>query len=134
MNGEFDWVGAREKCSVLYVFNELRLGVVEDVKAINRTRAVIAREKSPLEVRSNTFGDYFVVFPAANSTVTVEFNCEMDWIKVNKGEKQFSVTLTLNNKGQCRLRIDGGEELEQWQVRRFMLEELFFGASKGSPA
>ncbi len=72
-----------------------------------------------------------MVFQAANSTMKVEFNCEKDWISGNKCGKQFSITLTLNNKGQCRLRIDGGEELEQWQVRRIMLEELFFGPSTG---
>lgn len=112
---------------MLYVFNELRLGVEEDVKAINQTAAVVRREKSALGIRSNSVGDYFVVFRAANSSIKVEFNCERDGIKVNKGAKEFAVTLTLDKQGRCRFRIDGGEELEQWQVRHFMLEELFFG-------
>lgn len=124
---EFDWVSARSECSALHVFNTLRLGVEEDAKAFNKTSAVVAKMRSPVEVRSNTLKDYFVVYLAGNSTVKVEFNCERDWIKVTKGEEEHSVTLTLNNQGACRLRIDGGEELEQWQVRRAMLEELFFG-------
>jgi hypothetical protein len=39
---------------------------------------------------------------------------------------QFTGALTLNNNGECRLRVKD-EELEQWQVRRMALEELFFG-------
>ncbi len=56
----------------------------------------------------------------------VEFNCEANRIVVRNQDREFSVTLTLNNEGRCKLRVDGAEELEQWQVRRIALEKLFF--------
>lgn len=127
MSDEFDWVAARDKCSTVHVFHELRMGVEEDVRAMNRTLAVAKYDKSSVAVRANTMGDYFVVFRADNSNTRAEFNCQIDRIELSKGGKQFTATLTLNKEGKCRFRIDGGEEMEEWQVRHFMLEELFFG-------
>ncbi len=71
-------------------------------------------------------GDYFVVFQAENSNARIEFNCEIDHIKVRNKDKEFSISLTLDNEGRCKLRVDDGEDLEQWQLRRMMLENLFF--------
>lgn len=121
---QFDWVKARAACSVLHVFNELRIGVEEDVRRMNSTSV---SGESQFAVRANTIGDYFVVFRTDNAGLKVEFNCEMKHITVASGSRNFIVTLTLNNEGRCKLRIDGGDELEQWQVRRMMLEDLFFG-------
>ena len=128
MADSFRWVEARAKCSALHVFSELLLGVEEDVKAINETDAVKTKARPSLAVMPNTDGNYFVVFHSGNAADKVEFRCHQDCIKVSRGDREFIVTLTLDNQGQCRLRIDGGENLEQWQVRRTMLEDLFFHA------
>ena len=124
---QFDWVKARADCSTLRVFNELRLGAEEDVKAMNAMPPLTEYPAPQFAVRANTMGDYFIVFRADNSGIRVEFNCERSRIAVIKGEKPFGITLTLNNEGRCKLRVNGGEPLELWQVRRMMLEELFFG-------
>jgi hypothetical protein len=43
-----------------------------------------------------------------------------------KGEELlFTADVTLDNEGQCKLRV-GDDNLEQWQVRRMALERLFF--------
>lgn len=123
---EFDWVRARANCSLLRVFNELRLGAEEDVKTVNSTPRPTVYPHSSFAVRSNTMGDYFVVFQAENSNARIEFNCEVDHITVRNKDKEFSISLTLDHEGRCKLRVDDGEELEQWQVRRMMLENLFF--------
>lgn len=123
---QFDWVKARADCSLLRVFNELRLGVEEDIKAMNSMPPLKEYPPPQFGVRANTMGDYFVVFRTDNAGVRVEFNCERGRIAITKGESKYGITLTLNNEGRCRLRVNGGEELEQWQVRRLMLEELFF--------
>jgi hypothetical protein len=57
----------------------------------------------------------------------VNFSLEGDEIVVCAGnEIILRATITLNNEGRCMLKVDD-EELEQWQVRRMALEDLFFG-------
>jgi len=126
----FDWVKARANCSILHVFNELRLGAEEDVKKMNSQPPLAEYPAPRFAVRANTAGDYFVVFRADNANARVEFNCETNRMMVSRDQRQFAVTLTLNNEGHCKLRVDGGEELEQWQLRRMMLEDLFFGLAR----
>jgi hypothetical protein len=125
----FNWVRARANCSLLHVFNELRLGAEEDVREMNTLAKLPQYSQSSLAVRANTAGDYFVVFRAENANTRVEFNCETTRITVQRGDGQSVITLTLNNEGRCKLRVNGGEDLEEWQVRRTMLEDLFFGPS-----
>lgn len=124
---QFDWVKARADCSLLCVFNELRLGVEEDIKTMNAMPPLTEYPVPQFDLRANTMGDHFLVFRTDNAGMRVTFNCERGRIAVTKGEKPFAITLTLNNEGRCKLRVDGGEPLELWQVRRMMLEELFFG-------
>jgi hypothetical protein len=126
---ELDWVKARATCSVLRAFNELRLGVEEDVKAANATPRPSELPPLSFGVRSNTVGDYFIVFQQENAGARVEFNCQVDRMTIKNQNEEFSVTLTLNKEGRCKLRVDDGEELEQWQVRRIALEKLFFDSS-----
>jgi hypothetical protein len=38
-----------------------------------------------------------------------------------------SITLTLDAHGECKLQVDGEQELTHWQMRRLVLEGLFFG-------
>jgi hypothetical protein len=123
---ELDWVRARTDCSLLKVFNEFRLGVEEDVKAANLRPRPSELPSVSFAVRANTFGDYFIVFQQENAGARVEFNCEANRITVKTQDREFSVTLALNNEGRCKLRVGDGEELEQWQVRRIALEKLFF--------
>jgi len=123
---DLNWVTARAKCSILIVFNEFRLEVEEDVKIINSTSRPPEYPLSSFAVRSNVVSDYFVVFQEQNANARVDFNCEVDRITVKSGERTFSVTLTLDNAGQCKMRVNDGEPMERWQVRRMMLEDLFF--------
>jgi len=41
------------------------------------------------------------------------------------GKKILEATLTLNDSGECRVKI-GGQEYELWQMRKKALENLFF--------
>jgi hypothetical protein len=125
---ELDWVKVRSACSVAQVFSELYLGAESDVKAMNLTPSATPEHLgSPFAVHSNSTGNVFVVFQTGNTNRTVKFTLGPDRIAVTNQNGQFTVTLTLNNEGRCKLRMNGGEELEQWQVRRMMLEGLFFG-------
>ena len=59
---------------------------------------------------------------------SVDFAYSKDRITVynEKDEMLFAATLTLNNKGKCRLVVNN-KELTQWEFRRMALEKLFFG-------
>lgn len=39
--------------------------------------------------------------------------------------------LTLNNDGECKLKLKNSEELDSWQFRRMALQQLFFGTAFG---
>jgi hypothetical protein len=45
---------------------------------------------------------------------------------MDEDKEKCIATLTLNNEGECRLLVNG-QELEEWQFRKMMWEELFFG-------
>jgi hypothetical protein len=46
-------------------------------------------------------------------------------VKDGDDNEVLEATLTLNNQGECRLKV-GKEELEFWQFRRLVLEDFFF--------
>ena len=57
----------------------------------------------------------------------VTFTLRNDSIEIETPKKTLRATLTLHAAGECRLQVDGEQELSQWQVRRLALESLFFG-------
>jgi hypothetical protein len=129
MNGiprELDWVKELAACSTVQVFNELRLGVDADVEAANLVR----RQSPGTEFRliHNNANDAFTVLHNGGPGPQVKFYLESNQIRIEDeaSHQMFLATLTLNNEGRCKLRIND-EELEQWQVRRMVLEKLFFG-------
>lgn len=123
---DFDWVTARSKCSIMKVFNELRMGAENDVKTVNSVTHSGNEEQPLFLFRSNMVGDFFSLSQVDKPDRFVEFNCEMNHIKVTTREKVLKVTVVLNSQGKCKLRVDGGDELEQWQVQQVVLESFFF--------
>lgn len=127
MSEDFDWVSARNACSITQVFKELELGARGDVKERISQRPAIAEEFAlVLSQDQNCFcvmrdvgktRKEGVEFCLAGGKITVK--------NTRSGGVSFTVSLTLNNDGECRLRVDN-EELEQWQVRRKALEALLF--------
>jgi hypothetical protein len=127
---EFDWVTERANCSLQKFFADLQMGSKTDVDIKNKLLRD-ASEPGKFVVTPN--GDRFTVLREGNGhrsigLWSVEFSLGESGISVssNDGMIQFTGALTLNNNGECRLRVKD-EELEQWQVRRMALEELFFG-------
>jgi hypothetical protein len=47
------------------------------------------------------------------------------FVRDDKGVAMFEVTLTFDDRGECKLNVNG-EERDYWQVRRMALEELMF--------
>jgi hypothetical protein len=128
----FNWVKERHACSLLVVFKSLEHGVREDVMTIESLTD--PREDIHFEVTSSSkqFSAMRIDDAIRGISKSVDFRLSDDVITVHftgsKGGEQllFTAGVTLDNEGQCKLRI-GDESLEQWQVRRMALEKLFFG-------
>jgi hypothetical protein len=131
MNGEgkkvtnFNWIKAKADCSLAQVFKQLELGAANDVDAANEQRKPEDRHTFSI---SSAHGRFSIARESRSALpVSVDFSLEGDEIVVCTGnEIILRATITLNNQGRCMLQVDG-EELEQWQVRRMALEDLFSG-------
>lgn len=122
---EFDWVNACANCSIGLLFEQLKAQVEKDIDARQ------ALSKGPPYY-------YGFRFKVENDTIialiegqrlhrSVTFRLSGNAIEVIGGDGQllFSGTTTLNNDGDCQLRVSG-DELELWQFRKKALEDLFF--------
>jgi hypothetical protein len=119
---DFDWVTERANCSVQKVFRSLELGVKGDV---DKRNALLKTGEPKVETASR--GERFTVFrKGRDGTRVVEFAFDDDGISVTSDNVTlFHAALTIHNSGQCRLKVNK-QELEEWQVRRKALEDLFF--------
>ena len=131
---ELNWVKEISQCSVLEIFSSLFQGATKDAEEASKTR----RESfpgypiPPFVARSNESGTTFAVFEQGNTAAIVQFSRGKDRIVISAYGDQYVVQPTLNNEGKCKLRInDEKEELEEWQVRRRVLEKLFFSSGSG---
>ncbi len=121
---EFDWVKARSECSPAKVFQQLRLGIEADVKG--RQRSLGPNPTIKFTTVSDRCSITALIEGQAGTAVT--FDQTEDGIRVrNEADGVLlEATLTLNNDGQCRLKV-GGQEYELWQFRKMALEQLLFG-------
>ncbi len=121
---DFDWVRARSACSLPVVFKELQLGVQNDALAMESLAAGQVR----FSVTALMRGRFSVVREEKGFPDSMTFALENGAITVRDDENAViaTATVTLNDKGECKLKV-GTDELEQWQFRRKTLEKLFFG-------
>ena len=121
---QFDWVTERSSCSLPKIFNTLRLQVEEDVK----TRNVLRPNNAPYEFSvTEDNGEVTVLLKAPELQSSVIFSLADHAILVrdDQGNQLFEVTMTFDDSGKCRLKVNA-EERDFWQVRRMALEELMF--------
>ena|ERR1700735_1741601 len=125
---ELNWVDARAECSVAEMFKSLELGVQEDVE---RRVSLLKPEEQTMFRAVSRMGRFSVVCESNEYEArSVDFSCTKKEITVSSGgEIKFTATVSLTNSGRCKLKVNDAE-LEQWQVRRMALEDLFFGAGK----
>lgn len=120
----FDWVTERSSCSLPKIFTMLRLQVEDDVK----TRNALRPKNAPYEfsVLENG-GEFTALLIAKDVRRSVVFSLAQHAILVqaDEGAPMFEVTLTFNDKGECKLNVHD-RECDFWQVRRMALEELLF--------
>jgi hypothetical protein len=122
---ELDWVTERSECSIVKVFEMLRLQVKADVEKRNG----LLPQQSYYKFEMTTQDSAFSVLSRSNinKSKAIVFELVENEIQVNdkKGNSIFVATLTLNDAGECLVKIKD-KECELWQMRRAALEDLFF--------
>jgi hypothetical protein len=125
---ELDWVDARAACSIGVMFKTLELGVHQDVE--RRVALLKPEEQKMFRVISKARRFSVVCESNEYETRSVDFSCTDREIAVSSGgETKFTATISLTNSGQCKFVVNE-QEVEQWQLRRMALEDLFFGTGK----
>ena len=123
-DADFNWVKARRECSLFAEFVVLRNMVEKSVKE----RKCDFSQESRVEFEFRRDGKY--EFSAIRSAyrpdaVTFSITEKEPYILVQDSKKTFRLTVTLNDDGECRFKIDGEGEYLRWQVARKALEDLF---------
>jgi hypothetical protein len=122
---EFDWVTARSECSLVTIFERLKLQLQDDVD-----KRMALRGEAPFNYA------FKLVIDGKGAAVVLEgpglydstlFRLTNKAIEImdKDGKVKFAATPTLNDDGECRLSING-QELDLWQFRKKALETLFF--------
>jgi hypothetical protein len=118
---DFDWVTELSRCSPVVVFEKLKLQIREDVK-IRNSQLPKAHDPFRIEEHGSSFA---VLLPSPHQAVTFSVTDKKISVKDWKGKLICEATLTLNDEGECKVKIKG-KERELWQMRKMALEELFF--------
>lgn len=134
-DNDFDWVTARNDCSVMASFSALRIAARKNVEYRNAQRSDFQEKATISLFEAEDFGENgFCVRRHDDIGGRVCFEHEEERIKIERFSTKgtivgsaLTVTVTLNDEGECRYRIDGEGEFKTWQVLRRSLEHLFFG-------
>jgi hypothetical protein len=124
---DFDWVTARQNCSISKVFESLLAQAKKNVQTAQTVSD--GRVRTPADFTA--FDGGFSVFRNGIQKTGVRFWCSEDAIYVedHTGKTIATAGLTLNDFGQCRLVVDG-KELDQWQLLKRTLEPLLFATGR----
>lgn len=120
----FDWVTKRNSCSLVKVFEILKLEVQQDVETRNSLRPPGASYKFNIVVKPQTFTVYL---ESNNPHWAIKFGLVEKAIEVRDENDKLILmaTPTLSDDGECKLQV-GGQERDFWQVRKMALEKFFF--------
>jgi hypothetical protein len=123
---ELNWVEKRAACTAETLFSQLVLGISEDIKARNAVGV-------DTQFAAGLTSDRRALIVGESGTWARKERVRIFWLKGKIEVRDevtnanFSAEVFLNDEGRCKLRLEGGAELEQWQFRRKALEGLFFG-------
>jgi hypothetical protein len=128
----FDWVLALSACSVGDVFERLRSQVKSDVEAREAMRQQAGPREQHYAFRfMSQGGEFFAVVEGHKIHRAVIFVLSVPsrsiMVRDDHDVLICSATTTINDDGECRLKVKG-QERELWQFRKEALEGLLFGA------
>ncbi|MGB6686324.1 MAG: hypothetical protein WBE76_00610 [Terracidiphilus sp.] len=123
---ELNWTKLRAKCSASAMFKNLQLGIENDIATFNSIPMRYPHEGFASGLTSD--GSTFIVARRERIGPRVVFFIKGEKIEIRDEvtTKNYVASVTLNDEGRCKLKIED-REMELWQVRRLALESLFFG-------
>ena len=117
---DFDWVTTRHKCSLVQMFEAMKVMAERNVATRNALIAGGGRTVCSFSTQST---DVFVVTGFGRG---VSFCLCPDSIDVQSDQDTVThLTLTLTDSADCKLKL-GDDNLEPWQVMRRFLEPVLF--------
>jgi hypothetical protein len=127
-----NWVKARHDCTTFQMLTKLRFGAEDDVKTRNELRQDHENVKFSIVndglkfavLREGRSSSVSVVFEASGSAILV-YGQVVEAHQQARTLNPLHATLTLTDEGECKIKVDD-KELECWQFRRKVLEDLFF--------
>ena len=129
---KFDWVKARQDCSLGAGFELLKMSIVHDIETRNLMRKPYIPEVTTAflyKFQLVTSGNSFAVVLDGQGTglhKAVKFTLTDARIEVrNDAGSMFNATVGLNDEGECTFFVDD-KERASWHLRKMALEELFF--------
>ena len=123
-DSDFNWVEARQNCSVTTEFEALRQTVEANVK--ERQRQLGEGSGASPRFRNNSTHEFTVVRNAPLKVAAFCLRGDHIVVEDNNGSKQLDLTLALNDDGECRFKVDGNGECLRWQVVRKPIEDILF--------
>jgi hypothetical protein len=121
----FDWVTARSECTLVGVFEKLRMQVNQDVDIRNAQLPA----QHHYSFRFDSHGTMFTVSVEGNKingSVRFSYNISrLIFVHDDKDRELIRAFVTLNNEGRCVVRI-AEQDYELWQMRKMALEKLLF--------
>ena len=133
---DFNWVKAKRECSVFCEMahlekaaqcsvEERRKNAEHDRRANIEFRKISQDHFSVCHRTTPSYGeedyDWCVHFQREPEKILVEHTIQKKGVV-----KRHVLTLTLNNDGDCRYRVDGLGEYLRWQVLKEILDPLFW--------
>ena len=116
---DFDWVTALEECSLPSEFVQLRRMAEKNTEKRKGAISNLGFNKNG----NNTF----VIYREDEKHVAFELHSGHIRVGGTGIKDRLLLTLTLNDKGECRYRVDGGEEeFLRWQIMKKALRDLLF--------
>jgi hypothetical protein len=107
-----DWVTSRVKCSVFEVFSRLRTGVQGDLERRALSLPPDTRMSFKMREEQPPWSDRFTVLRLGDTiSDSIEFSYAENTIRVKDagGRTKITAKLTLNDDGDCRLKVDDQE-------------------------
>ena len=122
----FDWVQARSDCTLEKEFDRLFEAVKGDLERHGSINPGLSQCQKSERCRDGSFyverpGVHRVVFTKDRERIQI-----VRWSYMGDPTPLLSLTVEMDDDGECVLIDEGGTALKPWQVRRKALEDTLF--------
>jgi hypothetical protein len=123
---KWDWVTARSQCAPTAHFASLQSSARANVDTRNALEESQVKDRFKMNVRGNSF-TVWDGWAHSRRAVDVALNADgtIEFAFTSLASEVMQAQVVLTDDGECKYRV-GNTPLDEWQVLRRALEELFF--------